>query len=202
MASSQAVFLKAGDQPRAFMFGNVAASGTSTTTNQSSQPLYKEAVYSAFQAILTGTGALTATVTIQASNDDNTGRVFTFNSVNAPGTLVTTAVSTTLLSPGNQFVQALVGMSIVAPGVPAGTTVASVTNAGTLVMSAAGTAAAAVQCQFFANNWLATVLGTITLSGSGNVTDGFQSAATWRYIRATVTALTGTGAAVSVLMGN
>jgi hypothetical protein len=58
-----------------------------------------------------------------------------------------------------------------------------------------------VQASIFANNWIATAVGTITLSGTTNVTDGFQTITSWRYLRANVTNVTGTAALVSVLMG-
>lgn len=203
MASAQAVYLKSGDQPRAFDFGNAAAQVNTIIANQASLPIYKEAVYSTFQAILTGTGALTATVAIQASNDDNTGRGFVVGGASGPSNPVsTTNASSTLTSLAAQFTQALVGATISAPGVPVGTTVSSVTNPTTIVMSANATATAtSVQCIFYANNWIATALGTITLSGSTNVTDGFSTASAWRYVRANVTAISGTGATVSVVMG-
>lgn len=44
-------------------------------------------------------------------------------------------------------------------------------------------------------------LGTITLTGTTKATDGFASNAKWTYVRARVTAVTGTGALVSVYMG-
>lgn len=44
-------------------------------------------------------------------------------------------------------------------------------------------------------------LGTITLSGTTTATDGFTSDAPWKYIRSKVTAISGTGANVNVLMG-
>lgn len=43
--------------------------------------------------------------------------------------------------------------------------------------------------------------GTITLSGTTSATDGFTTDAPWKYIRARVTAISGTGATVKVLMG-
>lgn len=42
------------------------------------------------------------------------------------------------------------------------------------------------------------LLGTITLSGTTSTTDGFASEAPWGYYRARVTAISGTGAAVTV----
>jgi len=47
-----------------------------------------------------------------------------------------------------------------------------------------------------ANDWI--VLGTISLTPNQNDTDGFASAAAWRYARANVTAISGTGASVDV----
>jgi hypothetical protein len=44
-------------------------------------------------------------------------------------------------------------------------------------------------------------LGTITLSGTTSASDGFVSDAAWGYVRARLTAISGTGAAVTVAMG-
>lgn len=44
-------------------------------------------------------------------------------------------------------------------------------------------------------------LGTITLSGTTSATDGFVSQAKWAAVRAKVTAITGTGAAVNAVVG-
>lgn len=82
--------------------------------------IYKDSPYSAFQATVTGTGAVTATVEIEVSND---------------------------------------GVNIVD-----------------------------------------TVMGTITLSGTTSHSDGFTSEAPWKYVRANVTAISGTGATVDVTM--
>ena len=79
---------------------------------------YKDAPQAAFQATVTGTGAVTATVTIEYSNDG----------VNA----------------------------------------------------------------------LSTVGGTITLSGTNTNSDGFTSDTPWKFVRANVTAISGTGATVNV----
>jgi len=95
---------------------------TSGVTSTGVQPgVYKDSPYSTFQAIVTGTGAVTATVNIEVSND--------------------------------------------------------------------GT------------NWVATPMGTITLSGTTSASDGFTSAAPWKWVRANVTAISGTGATVVVKMG-
>lgn len=211
MNNSQPVYIKSGEQPRAFVFGNPSARLNSTIAVANSQPIYKESVYSSFQAIITGTGALTGTVLIQGSNDDNTGRGFVFGTNNAPGAPVSVvAASPTMTAQGVTFPPAIVGFVIDAPGVPAGTTVTAVAAGGaSLTMSANATVSGnPIQANFLASNWLATPLGTITLTGAGSgatslngISDGFTTTSPWRYVRASVTAITGTGASISVNMG-
>lgn len=91
------------------------------TSNTTGGREYKDSPYSTYQAVVTGTGAVTATVNVYGSND----------------------------------------------GV----------------------------------NFNTTALGTITLSGTTSAADGFTSVAPWKYIRAVLTNLTGTGAACYVLQG-
>ena len=50
-------------------------------------------------------------------------------------------------------------------------------------------------------NPLGTVAGTITLSGTTNNSDGFQMANSWKYLRARVTAISGTNATVTANVG-
>jgi hypothetical protein len=50
-----------------------------------------------------------------------------------------------------------------------------------------------------ATNWV--TLGTITLSGITTATDGFSTEAPWKFVAAQVTAVSGTGTQVRVLMG-
>jgi hypothetical protein len=119
------VKIQSGENPKYFTFG--ASNALNTTTTQASNPAAKTAVFSTFQAIVTGTGAVTATVSIQITNDDD-------------------------------------GTSPI--------------------------------------NWCSTALGTITLTGTTSASDGFATMAAWRYVRANVTAITGTGATLEVLMGN
>lgn len=92
-----------------------------STANATGLREYKDSPYSTYQAVVTGTGAVTATVGIQVSNDGTT--------------------------------------------------------------------------------WNTTALGTITLTGNDSVSDGFTSVAPWKYVRAVLTNLTGTGAACYVLQG-
>lgn len=95
--------------------------GTGVSTTGAGNLLYKDSPMTTFQAVVTGTGAVTATVTIEYSND--------------------------------------------------GTNVCS------------------------------TVGGTISLSGTTTAADGFTSDAPWKYVRANVTAISGTDATVQVWMG-
>lgn len=44
-------------------------------------------------------------------------------------------------------------------------------------------------------------LGTITLSGNSSDSDGFAASATWLFVRANLTSVSGTGAAVTCIMG-
>lgn len=94
--------------------------GTGTTSTGAGNLVYKDSPKATFQATVTGTGAVSATVTIEYSND---------------------------------------GVYV---------------------------------CD--------TVGGTISLSGTTSNTDGFTSDAPWKYVRANVTALSGTNATVQVTM--
>ena len=63
-----------------------------------------------------------------------------------------------------------------------------------------GTATVFVQACNDNTNWLS--VGTITLAlTTSTATDGFTSAVPWAYWRGNVNALSGTGAAVTLLMG-
>lgn len=70
-------------------------------------------------------------------------------------------------------------------------------------VSGTGSVAATVLVQVSndpAYGWL--TLGTITLSGTTTATDGFASEAAWQHVRSNVTAVSGTGAVVTVTMGS
>ena len=108
------------------MYNMTPAAGITTAVPTNGTPVYKDSPYAAFQGIVTGTGAVTATILIQASNEEATYL---------------------------------------------------------------GTKA----------NWI--TIGTITLSGTTTATDGLTTIAPWRYMRTSVTAISGTGATVEVLMG-
>ena len=116
------MFLKSGEQPRYFAFSGVL----STTANANSTALYKESPWSTFQVIITGTGSVTATVTIQGSNQDES-----FNGTKS--------------------------------------------------------------------NWV--TINAFSMTGTTSDTQGFTSISTWRYVRAVVASISGTGATVEVIMG-
>lgn len=204
MAGAGAVFIKSGEQPRLFNFGRPDALITSIIANTTSQPLYKESVFATFQAVVKGTGLITATVNIQQTNDDNTGRGFVASGANSPGFLCsTTSGSPTLTCPAGYFTSAMGGALVVGPGVPAGTT-ATFVNSTTITMSQNATAsspAGGTGILLYDTLWCTTVLGTITLSSTGQSTDGFTTTSPWRYVRAAVTNITGTVTACYVLMG-
>ena len=71
----------------------------------------------------------------------------------------------------------------------------------TVTGTGAVTATVVIDCSNDGTNWCSTVLGTITLSGTTSSADGFTTTAPWKYIRARVTAISGTGATVVCLMG-
>lgn len=70
-----------------------------------------------------------------------------------------------------------------------------------VVGTGAVTATVVIDCSNDGVNWCSTALGTITLSGTTSSSDGFTTAAPWKYVRARVTAISGTGATVTVNMG-
>lgn len=94
---SNTVYLKSGEQPRYFAFSGI----NYTTTNANSSPIYKESPYSAYQAIITGTGTVSATVTIQVANEDATfqgtnSNWITIGTISLSGTTTATDGFTTI----------------------------------------------------------------------------------------------------------
>lgn len=71
----------------------------------------------------------------------------------------------------------------------------------TVVGTGAVTATVVIDCSNDGTNWCSTALGTITLSGTTSSSDGFTTDAPWKYVRARVTAISGTGATVTCLIG-
>lgn len=68
----------------------------------------------------------------------------------------------------------------------------------------AGAGAATVKVQFSldGSNWVDGATISLTLTNTGNVSDGLTTNTAWKYVRGNVTAISGTGAAVSLLMGS
>ena len=68
-------------------------------------------------------------------------------------------------------------------------------------VSGTGTVTATVAIEVSNDNTNFVTLGTITLSGTTSATDGFAFNAPWVYIQSNCTAISGTSAALSVVMG-
>ena len=68
------------------------------------------------------------------------------------------------------------------------------------IVTGVGAVTATVNIEVSNDNVNFLVLATITLSGTTSATDGFASQAQWNFVRANVTAISGTSAAVTVLM--
>lgn len=172
----------------------------STTANLISNPIPKDGVYSTHQACITGTGTVSATVTINCTNDPYTaGQDDIANRKFQNLQLGTTSTSTAVTSPENRFRPDQTGNQVFATGVTNGTTFTYVSQ-GTGTLSAAATATAIVPARFQANKWV--LLGTITLTGTSENSAGFATASSWKWTDAVVTAITGSGATVQVIQGN
>lgn len=93
------------------------------------------------------------------------------------------------------------GATVVAAGVPYGTTLTYI-SANSAILSANATATSpGTPANIFAQNWVATALGTITLNGAVNASDGFAVVASWRWVRVNVTTLTGTTFSLQFIAG-
>jgi len=62
---TDAVYIKSGEQPRYFAFSGSLSAGVPAT----STPVYKESPFSSFQGIVQGSGAVSATIIIEFTND-------------------------------------------------------------------------------------------------------------------------------------
>lgn len=169
-----------------------------TTTIQTSNPLTMNGLYHTFQLISSGAG--TSTAQIQVSNEDLTGQgLFAQCGTTTSSTTVTIYPTTVANATGpsiGPFVQIVPGMLVVGPGIPAGTTVSSVTNSTTIVLSAAATLGLAnVGLQFYNLNWF-NLGSALTLAAAG--TTGVADVSAWKYVRANVTAVSGT---VQIILG-
>lgn len=70
-----------------------------------------------------------------------------------------------------------------------------------LTTAGAGAATIKIQATIDGTNWLTIATITLTLS-TVTSSDGFAMDAAWESVRANVTAISGTGASVTVLMGS
>jgi CHASE2 domain-containing sensor protein len=202
----ETVKLVCGQQPVFYTFAtppNAPPVYTTTTATTYSAPMPKDGIYSTHQAMVDGTGAVTATVLIHGTNDPYTAGQndianLKFQNININTTNASATV--TLMRPTEGYFRPdQTGNQVYATGVPNGTTFTYVSpTSGTL--SANATATGTVPARFQANKWV--LLGTITLTGTNEASDGFTTASSWKWTRASVTAVTGTGAAVRIVQGN
>ncbi len=118
-----------------------------------------------------------------------------------------------------RFLLAIVLLALSVPALASNTLLNAVTTTGTgpirylasspgdanrtyqATVSGTGTVSATVVVQASDDNVGWVTIGTITLSGTTTATDGFASTAPWIEVRGNVTAISGTGAAVTLTMG-
>jgi hypothetical protein len=84
---------------------------------------------------------------------------------------------------------------------PYSTFQATVTGTGAVAATVDIEATNQVDANGAPTNWCETSLGTITLSGTTSSTDGFTTTAPWKWVRAVVSNISGTGATVICSMG-
>lgn len=191
------VRLTTGGQPQRFPWNLPGAvTQLSTTANGNSQPIPKDGTFSTYVASITGTGAQSATVVVQATNDPHTAgaddpSLGTRNNFQ----IITVNTSTSITSKEGLFRTDMNGDEVYAVGVPAGATMTYV-NQTTATLSAAATATGTPQARFQAFQWV--LLATITLSGNPRAADGFATMSNWKWVRAVLSSLTGTNAAITV----
>lgn len=71
----------------------------------------------------------------------------------------------------------------------------------TLTGTGALTATVVIEVSNDGVGWLSDATSTLSLSGTNLASGGFSSSASWGYVRANVTAISGTGAKVTVTVG-
>ncbi len=202
----ESVTLASGEVSRFFAFSLTAAGDPNrlSTATGSSQPIRKERVYSTFQATVFGSGAVTATVIIDATNDDKTGEGRQIPvTLNGSTTVTSGALFNGFVDANGRWVPPVqIGDAISGTGIPAATTVTAVASASSITISNAATATGPGYYPLFTGvDWIKTPLGTITLTSTNFDSDGFTTSAAWRWVRARITAITGTSATVWVAMG-
>lgn len=92
------------------------------------------------------------------------------------------------------------GVLVTGAGAALQTSARQRTFQGKVVGTGAVTATIKVEVSLDGVNFI--VIGTITLSGTTEAFDGFATEAPWEYVRGNVTAITGTSAAATLLMGS
>lgn len=196
------VKLVCGQQPQYYSFATPpnAPPILATTAIAISSPIPKDGIYATYQASVTGTGTVGTTALVQCTNDPYTaGQDDIANRKFQNFAMGTTTGSAAVTQANGYFRPDQTGNQVYAAGVANGTTFTySTPTTGTL--SANATATATVQARFQANKWV--TLGTITLTGTTEASDGFTTAAAWKWTRVNVTAISGTGASVQVIQGN
>lgn len=153
------------------------------------------------------TGTYTMTV-LDGTNNPTGTRAVTTNTATNLLTIPIDRTSALWTSPfvnvDQGIVSALNGMSAAgAPGLAANTTISAVTATGCTLSSAFTGTTGVYNVNLSNPYWATTVLGTITLSAASTLyaADGFTTSSAWKYVRANVTALSGTNASVQVWMG-
>jgi len=192
-----------GQQAQYFTFASPpnAPPVLSTTATAFSAPMPKDGIYATYQGTVTGTGAQSATIIVQATNDPySAGQDDIVNRKWQNIQINTTNASTAVTSPDGSFRPDQTGNQVYATGVPNGTTFTYVSaSSGTLSANATATQTR-VAARFQANKWV--TLATISLSGTAEASDGFATVSAWKWVRANVSAITGTNATVQVIQGN
>lgn len=202
------VRLTTGGQPQRFSFALPGqAPQLTTTTNSTSAPIPKDATYATYEGFLQGTsGTQSATMTFQVTNDPHTAGADD-PSFNPPQrnnfNINVTNTSTTITTVNGEplFRTNMDGDEVYAIGVPVGTTMTYVSPT-QATLSAAATATSTTggtPARFQALHWI--LLGTLTLTGTKHAEDGFTTASNWKFVRVSVSSLTGTGATASAIQG-
>lgn len=173
-----------------FPYTGVTVSTTSCTTSTISITQYSGTVFSAVAAsgylsignTLSGTGVLPNTVILEQLTGA-AGGIGTYR-VSIPQTVTSTTITASGSGPWLYKEGVFATFQICVDGT-SGTQTASVN----------------IECSDDGIHPCATVMGTINLSGLLSASDGFASTSAWKWIRATVTAISGTGAVITGFLG-
>lgn len=210
---AESVSLACGELPRFFNFAVPTAAAptpqpvnyfTGATTGVS-QAMYCERVYKTFQAsswLLAGT-AVTATVTLQCTNDTKTavGAPFAVGCTNGSATVTSGGLFNGYYNPvTNQWVPAvMVGDVLWVNG--QSLTVSAVASANSLTASANITATGSLNATIFGQLWSLTTAVTLTPAGTPLGVADATLVSAHRWVRANLSALTSSSTYVQVMMG-